>query len=140
MMAETTRDHSRLRIPAAVALLTGALVTAAAQGSGLGDASSAPTPLKAHPASANTAEDWQQAERDLRRRLIDAWIDASVRQELSSDTRIEALDIDVKTHRGIVRLTGEVGSEGERDRVVAVAIRTPGVYGVNDTHLKVKGS
>jgi osmotically-inducible protein OsmY len=136
MMADTAPNHRQLLRILAVTLLTGALISAAAQGSGPSDA----TPVHTHPAAASRADEWQHAERDLQRRLIDTWIDAAVKQELRRDSRIGALDITVKTHRGIVRLTGEVRSEGERDRVVALTIGTPGVYGVNDTHLKVEGS
>jgi hyperosmotically inducible periplasmic protein len=78
--------------------------------------------------------------RDLRRVIEDAAINVTVRAELMRDEAVGALDISVKTHRGIVRLSGEVESEAQRNHAVSVAINAPGVYGVNDTELRIRGS
>jgi hyperosmotically inducible protein len=78
--------------------------------------------------------------RDLRRVIEDAAINLTVRAELMRDEALGALDISVKTHRGIVRLSGEVESEAQRNHAVSVAINAPGVYGVNDTELRIRGS
>lgn len=79
-------------------------------------------------------------QRDLRRFIEDAAINAAVKTVLLFDETTGRLNISVKTHRGIVRLSGEVESEAQRNYAVSVAISARGVYGVNDTHLKVKGS
>ncbi len=78
--------------------------------------------------------------RDLRRFIEDAAINAAVKTVLLFDDTTGGLDISVTTHRGIVRLSGEVESEAQRNYAVSVAIAARGVHGVNDTELKVKGS
>lgn len=78
--------------------------------------------------------------RDLLRRIEDAAINAAVKTVLMFDETTGRCDISVSTHRGIVHLSGEVESEAQRNHAVSVAISARGVYGVNDTDLKVRGS
>jgi hyperosmotically inducible periplasmic protein len=101
----------------------------------------ASTPSTAAPVSErNEYEGLAPEPRDLQRVIEDAAINATVRAELMRDEAVGALDISVKTHRGIVRLSGEVESEAQRNHAVSVAINAPGVYGVNDTELRIRGS
>jgi hyperosmotically inducible protein len=133
VMADSTRDTRILSLLSA-AVLAGALSTGHAS-----TAAIAPSD-DTHLAISGATHGSSHGERDLRRLIADAWIDAVVKQELMRDETVGAFDIAVKTHRGIVRLSGQVRSEADRNRAVAVAIRTPGVYGVNDTDLRVRES
>jgi hypothetical protein len=78
--------------------------------------------------------------RHLGRFIEDVAINAAVRSELKLDQATEGIDISVTTYRGIVHLSGEVESEAQREHAVSVAISARGVYGVDDTALKIKGS
>jgi hypothetical protein len=78
--------------------------------------------------------------RHLGRFIEDVAINAAVRSELKLDQATEGTDISVTTYRGIVHLSGEVESEAQREHAVSVAISARGVYGVDDTALKIKGS
>jgi hyperosmotically inducible protein len=62
----------------------------------------------------------------------DATITASIKSKMMTDPTIGALQIDVDTSNGVVTLSGNVASAGERDRAVAVARETEGVRDVQD--------
>jgi osmotically-inducible protein OsmY len=76
---------------------------------------------------------------DLRRAFDAARVGAEdvatttrVKMALALSRRVSALDIDVDTERGLVRLSGEVPSEEARELAVRIAERTRGVASVRD--------
>jgi hyperosmotically inducible periplasmic protein len=62
----------------------------------------------------------------------DAWITAKVQAKYFLDTDVKGRNINVDTRDGIVTLTGEVESEGERRQALAIARNTDGVKSVTD--------
>jgi hyperosmotically inducible periplasmic protein len=73
------------------------------------------------------------AERDTREvESPDAWITAKVQAKYFLDTDVKGRNINVDTRDGIVTLTGEVESEGERRQALAIARNTDGVKSVTD--------
>ena len=54
----------------------------------------------------------------------------SVKSKLLSDDLVKGLQIDVDTRVGVVYLTGNVGSDAERDQAVKLARETEGVKDV----------
>jgi hyperosmotically inducible protein len=122
-------------------LLAFVLIGAGSGASSQNEQVMASSPSTAAPVSERSEDKGPAPEpRDLRRVIEDAAINVTVRAELMRDEAVGALDISVKTHRGIVRLSGEVESEAQRNHAVSVAINAPGVYGVNDTELRIRGS
>ena len=71
----------------------------------------------------------------------DSEIQAQVLQELKWDTRVEATDVGVEVHDGVVRLTGIVNSYAEKVAAQDCAHRVTGVLDVaNDIDVKIPGS
>jgi hyperosmotically inducible periplasmic protein len=62
----------------------------------------------------------------------DAWITAKVQAKYFLDTDVKGRNINVDTRDGVVTLTGEVESEGERRQALAIARNTDGVRSVTD--------
>jgi hyperosmotically inducible protein len=62
----------------------------------------------------------------------DAWITAKVQAKYFLDTDVKGRNISVDTRQGVVTLRGEVESEGERRRALAIARNTDGVESLND--------
>lgn len=58
---------------------------------------------------------------------------ARVKADLLADPSINALQINVKTYKNIVQLSGFVDSYREKQRAVAIAKRAPGVESVEDS-------
>jgi hyperosmotically inducible protein len=64
--------------------------------------------------------------------LSDGSITSKVKAKLSADDAIDARGIKVETTKRVVTLTGQVRSEGERQRAIAAARQTDGVLVVVD--------
>jgi hyperosmotically inducible protein len=65
-------------------------------------------------------------------------ITKQVKRHLEQDTRLKNADIDVKTHAGVVSLTGEVTSLDTSANASMIAWRVPGVRSVkNDITIKM---
>ena len=62
----------------------------------------------------------------------DSGVTSSVEDRLESDTAVQADAIDVTTQDGVVTLSGEVGSQVEREQAVMIARQTDGVRDVVD--------
>lgn len=60
----------------------------------------------------------------------DAGLTMSVKSKLLADDMVKGLHIDVDTRAGVVYLTGNVGSDAERDQAVKLARETEGVKDV----------
>ena len=72
------------------------------------------------------------SDRSLGDQLDDAGITMRIQGRYFTDDEVRGRTIDVTTVNGRVRLTGEVGSDAERQQAVLVARRTPGVTIVED--------
>lgn len=71
----------------------------------------------------------------------DSQIQQAVLRELEWDTRIEAPEVGVEVHEGVVTLTGNVPSWGKRLAAQEAAHRVAGVLDVaNDITVKIPGS
>jgi osmotically-inducible protein OsmY len=68
--------------------------------------------------------------------VTDAWITSKVTANLAADPEVNPFEIDVDTEDGIVRLSGMVETDVQRDEAEQLARRTRGVTGVvNDIEL-----
>lgn len=67
----------------------------------------------------------------------DSLITTKVKLELLADEQLSALDIKVETDEGVVHLEGEVASEAERERVIALVASIDGVRNINVDALQV---
>ena len=71
--------------------------------------------------------------------LDDATITTKVKAQFAADKIVKALDISVRTDKGVVDLTGTVGSKKESDRATQLASKVKGVTAVHN-NLEVKES
>jgi osmotically-inducible protein OsmY len=65
--------------------------------------------------------------------IDDATITGRVKTALLNDPDVAGLKIDVDTFKGVVTLSGQVKSQAEADKAIAIARRTPGVADVRST-------
>jgi osmotically-inducible protein OsmY len=65
--------------------------------------------------------------------IDDATITGRVKTALLNDPDVAGLNIDVDTFKGLVTLSGQVKSQTEADKAIAIARRTPGVTDVKST-------
>lgn len=72
--------------------------------------------------------------------ISDAWIGSKVASSYQSERGLDALRIEIKVSEGIVRLSGEVDSQAEKDRAADLARHLRGVRGVDADLLKVATS
>lgn len=64
-------------------------------------------------------------------------ITADVKARLLADKEIKSFDISVKTEKGVVTLMGEVETEAQMDKVIAIAKNVGGVKSVK-SELKIR--
>ncbi|TDK23224.1 BON domain-containing protein [Luteimonas aestuarii] len=69
----------------------------------------------------------------------DTWITTKVKASLLANQDVSGLDISVETVNGVVTLTGEVDTQAEADRAVAVAGEIEGVTRVDASGITVRG-
>lgn len=62
----------------------------------------------------------------------DGALTAKIKSKMALDDSVKALDIDVDTVDGVVRLTGTVRSQQEREKALQLARETAGVKDVRD--------
>ncbi|CAB1081351.1 hypothetical protein D1AOALGA4SA_9004 [Olavius algarvensis Delta 1 endosymbiont] len=67
----------------------------------------------------------------------DTWLGSKIKSKLVAEPEIRSLNIDVDVHKGIVTLTGVVGSNYQKKRAMAIARATEGTRRVVD-NLRVK--
>ena len=67
----------------------------------------------------------------------DKWLGSKIKSKLVAEPEIRSLNIDVDVHKGIVTLTGVVGSRYQRKRAMEIARTTEGTQRVVD-NLRVK--
>jgi len=64
--------------------------------------------------------------------IDDTVVGTRVKSRLAGEPGIRSLNVDVDVNKGVVTLTGIVGNEDQRSRVVEIAGQTPGVLRVVD--------
>ncbi len=69
----------------------------------------------------------------------DATITTKIKADLAQDSKVSAVDVHVKTYKGVVDLSGFVNSPSEIEEARLVAGRVAGVKSVHD-NLIVKGA
>lgn len=65
--------------------------------------------------------------------LDDTVLTTKIKATFVGDSRLKALDINVKTYKGIVQLSGFVDTQKEADRAVQLARTVKGVKAVNNS-------
>jgi osmotically-inducible protein OsmY len=70
--------------------------------------------------------------------IDDAIITTKVKSSFVADATVSAFDIDVDTSQGVVKLTGVVNSDQERQRAIQIAHDTEGVKQVDSRNLIVR--
>ncbi|MDX1367828.1 BON domain-containing protein [Pseudomonas sp.] len=104
-----------------------AVLSLSLAGSALADSSTVVQPtLLAANASMDKAEE----------AVSDTWITGKVKSALVGDASLSGLDIKVETNKGVVSLSGLVGSDAERDLAVTKAKAIKGVAAVSADGLK----
>lgn len=69
--------------------------------------------------------------------IDDQWITTKIKTKLVADWEVNALKINVDTEKGVVTLSGTVGSRNEAEKAIRIARETKGVKKVVDK-LKVE--
>jgi osmotically-inducible protein OsmY len=70
--------------------------------------------------------------------LSDSWITTKVKSTLLLSSDVSGTEITVTTDKGVVRLTGDVDSQGERQRAVELAQNIRGVQKVDASGIKIR--
>lgn len=65
--------------------------------------------------------------------LDDAVLTTKIKATFVGDSRLKAMDINVKTYRGVVQLSGFIDTQKEADRAVQLARTVKGVKAVNNS-------
>ena len=63
----------------------------------------------------------------------DAAITKDVRARFAADASVSPLNVNVDTKAGVVRLTGLVATDGDRNSVERIALEAPGVRSVDNS-------
>ena len=79
----------------------------------------------------------QIGEKTLSESLNDSWLGSKIKSKLIAEPEVRSLNIDVDVHKGVVTLTGVVGSKYQKKRAMAIARATEGTRRVVD-NLRVK--
>lgn len=91
----------------------------------------------AQDADAQSSGSMQSANQTVPGKVDDAWITTKVKSEFATTSEIPASKISVDTHDGMVRLTGTVASNMDKNRAIQVAHNVKGVKSVDATGLTV---
>jgi len=70
----------------------------------------------------------------------DTWITTKVKADLLATKDVSGLELKVETLNGVVSLSGDVSTQSEKDRAVAVAKGIKGVTSVDASGVRVMGS
>jgi len=116
----STRNRTTLRVLAA-ALLAGAMGTAIAD----------------NPDN-KERDDRKMTERESDQPVNDTWITTKVKADLLTTSDVSGLELNVETVNGVVSLTGDVDSQEEADKAIAVARGIEGVSRVDSSGIRVR--
>jgi hyperosmotically inducible protein len=86
---------------------------------------------------AQSSGSMQSSDQTVPGKVDDAWITTKVKSEFATTSEIPASKISVDTHDGMVRLTGTVASNMDKNRAIQVAHNVKGVKSVDATGLTV---
>ncbi|HET6805917.1 MAG TPA: BON domain-containing protein [Frateuria sp.] len=95
------------------------------------------TQALAQDADAQSSGSMQSGNQTVPGKVDDAWITTKVKSEFATTSEIPASKISVETHDGMVRLTGTVASNMDKNRAIQVAHNVKGVKSVDATGLTV---
>jgi osmotically-inducible protein OsmY len=70
--------------------------------------------------------------------VSDAWITTKVKSTLLLSSDVSGTEISVSTDKGVVKLSGEADSQGERQRAVELAQNIRGVQKVDASGIKIR--
>ena len=69
--------------------------------------------------------------------ITDSWITTKVKASLAEDRQVKATEVNVETFKGVVQLSGFVGTRAEMSQAVRIATGIRGVTSVkNDIRIK----
>ncbi|MGN2253466.1 BON domain-containing protein [Frateuria sp. GZRe12] len=91
----------------------------------------------AQDADAQSSGSMQSSNQTVPGKVDDAWITTKVKSEFATTSEIPASKISVDTRDGMVRLTGTVASNMDKNRAIQVAHNVKGVKSVDATGLTV---
>ncbi|MGN2246512.1 BON domain-containing protein [Frateuria sp. GZRR35] len=91
----------------------------------------------AQDADAQSSGSMQSSNQTVPGKVDDAWITTKVKSEFATTSEIPASKISVDTRDGMVRLTGTVASNMDKNRAIQVAHSVKGVKSVDATGLTV---
>jgi hypothetical protein len=91
---------------------------------------------KARDVGAKVGEATANAANEAKEALVNGGLTAKIKTKMALDDVVKARNIDVDTNGSVVTLTGDVGSQAERQRALQLAKETEGVTSVID-HLRV---
>lgn len=91
----------------------------------------------AQDADAQSSGSMQSSNQTVPGKVDDAWITTKVKSEFATTSEIPASKISVDTREGMVRLTGTVASNMDKNRAIQVAHNVKGVKSVDATGLTV---
>ena len=91
----------------------------------------------AQDADAQSSGSMQSSDQTVPGKVDDAWITTKVKSEFATTSEIPASKISVDTHDGMVRLTGTVATNMDKNRAIQVAHNVKGVKSVDATGLTV---
>lgn len=77
---------------------------------------------------------------DSEQPMGDTWITTKVKASLLTNQDVPGLDLSVETVNGVVSLSGEVETQAEADRAVAVANEIEGVARVDSSGIAVRAA
>ena len=90
------------------------------------------------PVAQDTGGKDKMLERESGKPVDDTWITTKVKADLLATEDVSGLALNVETVEGVVSLSGEVDSQAEADRAVAVAKGIKGVTRVDASGIKVR--
>ena len=88
--------------------------------------------------TAKAKEEMKTAANDTKEALSDGWITTKVKSSLMLTRDVEGSEISVTTDNGIVKLSGNVGSNAGKQRAVEVAQNVRGVKKVDSSAIKIE--
>jgi len=88
--------------------------------------------------TAKTKEQVKAAANDAKETVSDGWITTKVKSSLMLTRDVEGDEISVTTDNGVVKLTGNVESNGEKQRAIEIAQNVRGVKKVDPSGIKVE--
>lgn len=94
----------------------------------------------AQDAGAQSNGSMQSSNQTVPGKVDDAWITTKVKSEFATTSGIPATNISVDTRDGMVKLTGTVGSNMDKNRAVQLAHQVKGVKSVDASGLTVNAA